>query len=257
MGVDLHAEPMDRAVFHGRLNRVLAAAATVLVMLVLKRYYSLAGAGQLLWILAPTARLTAWATGAHPVWEAGVGFADYGRGIVIAPACAGVNFMIMAFGLAVLCGLGRLRRLTVLFVWLVLSFIAAYLTALGTNTLRIILSMVLYRADIYSAWLTPEVLHRLAGVWIYLGALGLFFKGLQPIMDRFADRFDPTNRTDHPFRSPWLPLSWYLLGAVGVPAANLIFKAPLPAFGRHCLTVAAASLVLWGGGCLVKFLFSR
>ncbi|BBO84246.1 hypothetical protein DSCO28_48120 [Desulfosarcina ovata subsp. sediminis] len=257
MDITINTRQGEMAAVHQRIDRLLAGAAALLAMLVLKRHYSLAGAEDLLWILAPTARLTAWAGGAQPVWETGVGYADFGRGIVIAPACAGVNFMIMAFGLAALCGLGRLRRLASLLVWLVLSLAAAYLAALGVNTLRIVFSMVLYRADIYSAWLTPDALHRVAGVWIYLSALGLFFKGLQPIMNRFADRFDPGRRSFRVIRSPWLPLGWYLLGTLGVPAANLMVKAPLPAFGTHCLTVVAAALMLWGGGLLLKRLIAR
>ena len=257
MDTTTHLSGMEMAAVHERINRLLTGAAALLVMLALKRHYSLAGAGDLLWILAPTARLTAWVGGAQPVWEAGVGYVDFGRGIVIAPACAGVNFMIMAFGLAVVCGLGRLRRLAPLFIWLGVSFAAAYLAALGVNTLRIVLSTALYRADIYSARLTPDALHRVAGVWIYLSGLGLFFKGLQPIMNRFADRFDPACRAFAATRSPWLPLGWYLLGALGVPAANLMVKAPPSAFGIHCLTVAAAALALWGGGLLLKRLIAR
>lgn len=257
MDITTDANQVEMAAVHERIDRLLAGAAALLVMLALKRHYSLAGPEDLRWILAPIARLTAWAGGAQPVWEAGIGYADFGRGIVIAPACAGVNFMIMIFGLAAFCGIGRLRRLAVLLAWLVLSLAAAYLTALGVNTLRIVFSMALYRADIYSAWLTPAALHRVAGVWIYLSALGLFFKGLQPIMNRFAERFDPGRRSLRAIRSPWLPLGWYLLGALGVPAANLIVNAPLPAFGMHCLTVAAAAMVLWGGGLLLKRLITR
>jgi len=257
MDITTHTNQVEMTVVHERLNRLLASAAAVLLMLVLKRHYSLAVAEDLLWILAPTARLTAWAGGVQPVWEAGVGYADFGRGIVIAPACAGVNFMIMAFGLAAFLGLGRLRRLAGLLAWMVFSFAAAYLAALGVNTLRIVLSTALYRAEIYSAWLSPDALHRVSGVWIYLIGLGLFFKGLRLIMNRFANRFDPARRSFDAIRSPWLPLGWYLLGTVGVPAVNLIFKGPPSDFGIHCLMVVAAAMVLWGGGLLVNVLIAR
>ncbi len=257
MGRAINPTPAEMAAVHTRLNRLLGGAAALLVMLALKRHYSLAGAEQLLWILAPTARLAAWFGGAQPVWEAGVGYADFGRGIVIAPSCAGVNFLIMAFGLAAVCGLGRLQRFPVLAAWLLLSLAAAYLLALAVNTGRIILSMWLYRANIYSTWLTPGAVHRLAGVWLYLGALGLFFRGLQPIINRFAARIDPLGRSVGAVRRRWLPLGWYLLGAVGVPAANLAFKAPPPAFGAHCLAVAAAAVTLWGGGLLINGFIAR
>jgi exosortase K len=248
---------LTRTVVQERLNRLLAGALAVVVMLLLKRHYSLAGPEQLHWILAPTARLIAGITGTHPVWEAGVGYADFGRGIIIAPACAGVNFMIMAFGLAVFCALGRLRRFWALSAWMALALSGAYLTTLGVNTVRIIVSMALYRADIYAARLTPEALHRLTGVWLYLGALGLFFKGLQPIITFFGDCFDPRGRSKGAPWPAWLPLAWYLLGAVGVPAMHLVFQQPLPAFAEHCLTVAAAAVSLWACGILLRSLLSR
>ena len=239
----------DMAAVHGRISRLLVAALAILVMLMLKRHYSLAGPDQLSWILLPTARLTAWLTHANPVMEAGIGYADFSRGIIIAPACAGVNFMIMAYGLAVFCGLGRLRRFFVLTAWMAFSLVLAYLLALGVNALRIALSMALYRVDIRCTGLllTPDTLHRLAGVCVYLGALGLFFKGLEPIISAVRDRFDPQCRSVSARRPAWLPLGWYLAGAVGVPAANLVFQPPLPAFGEHCLTVTAAAVGLWVG----------
>lgn len=251
-----HARPHPTAV-QGRINRLLTGALAVLVMLLLKHHYSQAGPDQLSWILLPTARLIAWLTPANPVWEAGVGYADFGRGIIVAPACAGVNFLIMAFGLAAFCGLGRLRRFLPLAAWMALSLFGAYLTTLFTNTLRIAVSMVLYRAEIVAAGLTAEDLHRLAGVWLYLIALGLFFRGLQPIIFYFADRFDPPGRQHRVRWSPWLPLGWYLMGAVGVPAVNLVFRQPLPAFGRHCLWVVGASVALWGGVRLIAWLLTR
>lgn len=242
---------------HERINRLLAGALAVVIMLLLKRHYSLAGPEQLAWILSPTAHLIAWITGSSPLWEAGVGYVDFGRGIIIAPACAGVNFMIMAFGLAVFCGLGRLRRFSALTFWMALALAGAYLTTLGVNTLRIILSTALYRADISAPWLTPQILHRLTGVWLYLGALGLSFKCLQPIITSFGDRFDPQGRRRGAVWPPWLPLAWYLLGAVGVPAIHLVFQQPLPAFGEHCLAVVAAAVLLWVGGIFLRSLMGR
>ena len=78
------------------LSHVPYVAFTILTMFFLKRHYSLATAEELKWILTPIARLIAWLTTADPVWEAGVGYVDFSRGIIVAPACAGINFMIMS-----------------------------------------------------------------------------------------------------------------------------------------------------------------
>lgn len=245
----------DYAAVHTRMNRLLGALLALLVMLALKQYYSAAAADQLTWILAPTARLMAWLTQARPVWETGVGYTDFSRGIIIAPACAGINFLIMAFGLAALCGLVQIRRLAPLLIWLALTLTVAYGLTLVVNTLRIALSMRLYQADIYSAWITPHRVHRLAGVSLYLCALGLFFEGLQPIISRYCRCFDGQGQGVNAILPTWWPLGWYLLGAVGVPTANLLFRSPMAGYGEHCFTVVLAGLTLWGAGrWIVKWL---
>jgi len=240
-----YGNPASAAV-HARINRLLGALLALLLMLALKRHFSVAAAGQLTWILAPTARLTEWLTQARLIWESGVGYGDFGQGIIIAPACAGINFMIMAFGLAAFCGLMQIRRLAPLLIWLALSLAVAYGLTLVVNTLRIALSMHLYRADIYTAWITPDRVHRLAGVSLYLCALGLFFNGLQPIISRYCKRFDGQGHGVGIILPGWWPLGCYLLGAVGVPTANLLFRSPTKGYLEHCVTVILAGLSLWG-----------
>jgi exosortase K len=233
-------------------DRLLGAILALVVMLALKAHYSAATASQLTWMLAPTARLTAWLTSVHPIWEQGAGYVDFGRGIIIAPACAGINFMIMAFGLAAFCGLLRIRRRAPLLAWLVLSLVGGYGLALAVNAVRIAVSMELYQAEIHTAWLTVARVHRLAGIGIYLCALGLFFKFLTPIIDSYCSRFDSPDRPERPGLPAWLPLGWYLLGAVGVPTANLLFRSPSAGYGEHCATVILAGLALYTGGSLIK-----
>lgn len=226
-------------------NQLLGAMLTILVMLVLKAHYSRADVDQLVWILAPIARLTALVTCAELTYEHGVGYVDFSQGIIIAPACAGINFMIMAFGLAVLCGLSAIRQGPALFFWLALSLAGSYALTLVVNTLRIALSMGLYQADIYSGWLTPERLHRLAGVALYLGALGAFFCGLQPIIRLYCKRFVKDGRLAQFALPAWLPVGWYILGAVGVPAANRWFQDYPPAFKEHSATLVVAGFMGW------------
>jgi exosortase K len=241
----------DRTAVNRRINRLLGAMLTFLAMLVLKRHYSTAAADQLAWMLAPTARLTAWLTSARPVWEQGTGYVDFAQGVVIAPACAGINFMIMAFGLAAFSGLFRIRRLALLLAWLIFSLAGAYGLALTVNAVRIAISMALYQADVHTGWLTVARVHRLTGVGIYLAALGLFFKVLAPIISTYCARFDGQVRPARSDLPPWLPLGWYLLVAVGVPTANLLFRHPVAGYGEHCITVLLTGLALFAGSRLL------
>jgi exosortase K len=226
-------------------TRNLGSVLCLLIMLALKHHYSLASADQLNWILAPTAKLVAWLTPAHPVYECGVGYVDFGQGIIVAPACAGINFMIMAFGLAALCCIIRISRPTTLLICLVASLSCAYGYTLLVNAVRIGLSMILYRADIYGQWLTPQRLHRLVGIGLYLGALWVWFASLRSAMGGSGDAIKQRCRPLFLILPDWLPLAWYLLGAVGVPLANLIFQGRSSEFGEHCITIMAVVGCVW------------
>jgi exosortase K len=231
---------------------------TVLVMLLLKRHYSLATATQLDWILTPTAKLVSWSTSAHLVPEIGVGHVDFAKGIILAPGCAGVNFMIMAFGLTAFYGLHHIRRLSSQLAWLPLALAAAYGLTLMVNTIRIALSMTLYDANIYTGWLTVARVHRLAGVGLYLGSLWLYFSGLRPLIALYCGRYHSRKRNETIHSWGWLVLGWYLLGAVGVPLANGAWQKDLASFLEHCATVLLAGLALWVlGSVIVRILMSR
>jgi exosortase K len=226
-------------------TRALAAGLTVLIMLLLKRHYSVATAEQLDWILAPTATLVAWFTSANPVFETGVGYVDFARGIIVAPGCAGVNFIIMAFGLAAFYGLHQIRRVCSQLTWLILALVAAYGLTLVANTMRIGLSMTLYDANIYTEWLAAARVHRVAGVVLYLGALWLYYLGLRRAIALYCRQLDQQPHRKYVHSSGWLVLAWYVLGAVGVPLANGAWHKGLPAFGEHCATVILVGLALF------------
>jgi exosortase K len=237
--------------------RIAGTGMTLLIMLALKHYYSLATADQLTWILSPTARLVAWLTPARFTYESGVGYADFVHGIVVAPACAGVNFMIMSFGFVALWGLARTKHPVGTMVWPVAAMGVAYGYTLPVNALRISLSMALYAFDIYGGWLTVQRVHRLIGIALYLGALTLLHTILQAAVRRDY-RHDSTPVTAHPVRLPgWLPPIWYGLGAVGVPSLNLLFRQRSAGYIEHCVTVLITIACLWGALRLAVRLYRR
>lgn len=240
-----------------RAIRIAGAVMILLIMLALKHHYSQATAEQLNWILSPTARLVAWLTPARLTYECGVGYVDFSHGIVVAPGCAGVNFMIMAFGLAALCGLARIEHPAGAMLWPMAALGIAYGYTLPVNALRIGLSMALYASDIYGEWLTVQRVHRLAGIAIYLGALTLLHTGLRAA-GRGNCRFGPASGTTRPVPLPgWLPPIWYGLGAVGVPWVNLLFRQRGAGFGEHCATVLVTIACLWGTLRLAVWLHRR
>lgn len=143
----------------------------------LKLAYSRASAADLGWILVPTARAVGWLRGETLTFNPGAGWVAPDGSYVIAPACAGVNFLILALIVSVLGFAHRLRSPRARLGWWLASLAGAYLTTLAVNTLRIVAAVELYRLGPV-AGLTPEAAHRLLGIVIYLGALWMLYTAL-------------------------------------------------------------------------------
>jgi exosortase K len=152
----------------------LSWAAALLAAYGLKLHYSRASAEDLAWILAPTARAVGWLRGETLTLSSGAGWVAPDGSYVIAPACAGVSFLIVVLIVSVLGFAGRQRSPGRRAVWWLASLFGAYLLTIAVNSLRILAAVELYRRD-SGAWLTPEQAHRLLGIVLYLGVLwGVF-----------------------------------------------------------------------------------
>jgi exosortase K len=137
----------------------------------LKRYYSLAEADSLVWILAPTARCVELVSGIPFTFESGTGFTNLDHRAAIAPACAGINFMIIAFCMMVFCLINRSKRIGTRLLIIIACLLVAYCFTIGINALRIALAVNLYDADVRFGWFTQERIHRLVGTVIYFTSL--------------------------------------------------------------------------------------
>ena len=133
----------------------------------LKDFYSRARFEDLDWILAPTRRLVEWLTGAAFEAEAGQGYLSRDRLYRIVPACAGVNFMIVAFATLV-CGLVHTRSsLAGRAALLAASALATYAVTVLANATRIAIAIRLHDAGASFGALTPGRLHLAEGVAVY------------------------------------------------------------------------------------------
>jgi exosortase K len=208
--------------WRARAADVAFVALALLLALGAKAFYSGAGASELAFILAPSCWLAAHLGGLELVAEPGAGFVDHAHRMVVGPACAGVNFLVIAF-LAIYLS----RRLTGAWDGIRGLFVAAavaYAATILTNGLRIVLAAHLFQLG-GTGWLTPERLHRLAGVGIYLVALVALCRGLAPGR-----------------RSLIIALACYVGVAIGLPLLNGAGRNRL--FVEHAVVVAAASLLV-------------
>lgn len=142
----------------------------------LKLYYSRASVDDLDWVLAPTAWWVRLLSGIPFEREPGVGYISHEYRFVIAPVCAGINFMIIALATLIFSFIHRLPALKSRLVWLASCFLVIYPYTILVNSLRIIPSIYLLQMDFYGGWITRERVHTMEGVLVYFAALLFLYR---------------------------------------------------------------------------------
>lgn len=210
----------------------------------LKAGYSRASVEDLGWILAPTAKLVGALRGERLAAGA-AGWAPSDGSYVIAPACAGVNFLILAFVVSVLGFSHGFRTSRGRFLFGLGALGGAWILTLAVNTVRILAAIELYRREPPAGW-TPEQLHRLLGVVLYLGALC----GLFAALDRLTAKRQAASRT--PAAALLLVPGAYLGMTLGVPLLSGSFRQEGDRFAEHAIMVSLAGLAAFVAALLVR-----
>jgi exosortase K len=196
----------------------------------LKLWYSRASAEDLSWVLVPAG----WLRGETLTLNPEAGWTSPDGSYVIAPACAGVNFLIVAFTVAVLGFSHRLRSPGKRLGWWLGSLLGAYVLTLAVNTLRIVAAVELYRVGSI-AGLTSEQAHRLLGTVLYLGALWTVFAALDGL----------TSGRPAGLLVPALLIPGAYLGmTLGVPLLNGNFRQYGARYAEHAMMVSLVALTL-------------
>ena len=233
------------------------------IALGIKYYYSRAGSEDLVWMLGPTTSLVEFISGIQFEGEANTGFINRRHRIIIAPSCAGINFLIIVYCMAVFCCIHVIRHFGFKLLWLAASLACAYGLTIVVNTLRIIASIYSYHADIYFGWMTPARAHRLEGVVIYFFFLYLFYMIIIKTVHRIRQRTrgkktrvarDGDGKTDY-FKwacTGLIPLFWYGLITLGVPLVTGAFQENVSRFKEHSWTVICASAAVLAGIFLIR-----
>lgn len=208
----------------------------------LKLYYSAAGVGGLSWILWPTTRLTELVTGTQFEFESYAGYMSGDRTFLIAPACAGVNFLIAAFAMLALSRLWLRRRQGISWGFLPAAAVLAYIATIIANTVRISSAMWLNAARPDIAGLGRDEIHRLDGILIYFGSLLLLYE----VTERGAGDHSRVSVTRY-----LLPLGVYYATTLGIPLANGAFRQGGEVW-EHALFVLLVPVVLIGTAALVS-----
>lgn len=142
----------------------------LLALLVLKQGYSLAGAGQLQWLLMPLAMILNALGGFAFQLQPGGQWLDVGRELVLVKGCAGGNILLTLW----LAYLWRWRQSMAPSLHVVLrAAAAAWLTTLIANALRILLAVHAQSELANLAGLGLAESHRLLGIGVYVLSLWL------------------------------------------------------------------------------------
>ena len=176
----------------------------------LKLYYSRAGADQLRWILGPTAGLVELVSGTSFEFEPRAGYLSDDRRFLIAPVCAGVNFLIAAFLMLSIRKLLREPSQGRVWAFLPAALGIAYLVTLVANAARIAIALRLGRLPQVDG-LDGRALHRAEGILVYFAFLLLLFVA--------SERWG-AGKVAGLWRQAYFPLLIYYATTLGIPLAN-------------------------------------
>jgi len=166
-------------------TKLLVLAVAVLIAWGLKRHYADARADDLGWILSPTARLVGVMTGTTFTLQPGEGYFSHDRLFLIEKPCAGINFMVAAFGMLMLALLHRAGSGVSAARVLGASLLASYSAAVLVNAVRIAIAMWLAAHPVALSTFSAADVHRFEGITVYFGGLVLLYE-LAQRLDRGA-----------------------------------------------------------------------
>jgi exosortase K len=227
-------------------NRIAQLVVALLCAFALKLYYSTASADQLRWILAPTTAFVEMVSGAAFKFESHAGYISADRSFLIAPSCAGVNFLIAAFLMLSIRKLLSAGTKNVAWAFIPAAFLISYVATLVANTARISIALQLQRTPAGIGWLNPEQLHRFEGIFIYFGFLLMLFAT--------SERMS-SGTTMGLLRQSLFPLFVYYATALGIPLANGAYHQGRD-FWEHSLFVLLIPLLLILPLAAFRFLLS-
>jgi exosortase K len=151
-------------------------AITAAIVWGMKRHYADAGADDLWWILTPTARVVGAMTGAAFVAVPSEGYVSHERLFIIEKSCAGINFLVAAFGMLVLALFHRIESGRQALSLLGASLLASYGAAILVNATRITIAMWLADRPLALSTVTSAQVHRLEGIVVYFAGLVLLYE---------------------------------------------------------------------------------
>ncbi len=232
----------------------------LLLIWIMKSYYSRAGLTDLKWILAPTSWWASILTGIPFEWEPASGYVNHSVRFVIAASCSGFQFMIIVTATLIYSFIHQMQSMKGRFLWLLASPLTAYPFTVFVNGLRIVMSIYLppLFQDIMTGrgWLTAEKLHTVIGIVSFFFALLIVYHTAGILLEKRTERRlrkcgdidvdtcdSPHNSFFFRFRKCLSPIFWYFFIMLGLPFLNGAYRINPHSFMEY---VVLASIVCTG-----------
>lgn len=236
----------------------------------LKYFYSRADCGDLVWILAPTARWVRILTGNTFEYAPDIGYINHDLRFIIASSCSGVQFMIISIATLIYSFVHRMSihetdsRSPSCFkkgiFWIMASLALSYLFTILVNGFRIVLSIYLpifleKTGFSYQGWLTSDRLHTIIGTVTYFASLLVLYPIADDISLYFAGGSKAVPENACTAASKTIPASllqkcmspvfWYFFIVLGIPFLNRAYKNNRSQFKEYALLVTLICLAVF------------
>lgn len=224
----------------------------IVIVVLLKKYYSTASTEMLKWIIMPTSKFVSFITGLEFIEASNLGYINVDEHIAINASCAGMNFLILIFGTYYFLYLHKIKKWQQKYMWLVICMLLAYVSTIGVNGIRIIFSIYIKNADIYNGWITYERVHRILGTSIYVCSILIIYYTVGGFYNK---RFKKESKL-------FYPLIGYIFLTVGIPLLNRTNGSSKLQIFEHSMTIIVVCiisifLVLFIKGIVRKLIMSH
>ena len=194
-----------------------------LVVFALRRYYSVAGADGMGWLLYPTALWSKALSGVPFERAAGVGFINHQVKFIIAPSCSGIRFMLITYSALLYSFVHRMATTPLKSAWAVLCLGVSYLFTILVNGVRIVLSLHLLNPGTRPEWIGPETLHTYEGAALFLVSLFILYQAADHssrLLTGAPGQVRQGRRAAEAALGYSAPVLWYLFFLLAIPMLN-------------------------------------
>lgn len=164
-------------------------------MFLLKIYYRNAQTENLLWMLHPTSILTSLMTGIKFIFVSSKGYVSSPMGIIIDKSCAGINFFILCFTIAVFSKSKTCKSFKELSINYIILLGLSYFITITANAFRITGALLIVKLINNTNFVYMyNWLHHAEGTIVYLTILIIFYFLLEKKQIIYIDKISSIKR---------------------------------------------------------------